>query len=332
MFCIKCGQQLSDDVQFCFKCGNKAFKEFGKKQSEPEAEKDIKIKEQSKEDNNFPNQGSRPSDLEVFSSPLIKKNKSNKKMILWLAVIVGSIVGVAVIFSLISSEKKVADQEILITPSSPNYSQNINNAVQNFEKNEFKQLASYLWIDSISPKYMVIFSKANCEFHSCGAEIGGFFAEFNNEIKNWDIKAHNLSFAEGGSWGTAPQPNFIKLGPDKYGFIMEMGFSGQGYTEGSLHVYGVLGNKFVKMLSIRSFFSNDGAVGDKSNLFCKADVNFYQIVNDKKDFYDMKAMLKIEGNRAKCDEDILKLFGDMKEISIIFKDSVYIIPEKISAL
>lgn len=107
MFCIKCGQQLLDDAKFCFKCGGKTLKEFGKKQSEPEAEKDIKTTEQNKKENNLQNQVNRPSDSEVLQSPLINKIKPKKKLLISLAVIVGAILSVVVIFSLISIGNKV---------------------------------------------------------------------------------------------------------------------------------------------------------------------------------------------------------------------------------
>ncbi len=223
--------------------------------------------------------------------------------------------------------RKIAGQEVLLTPPSVESDQTVNNAIKKFTGKSFKPLSAYYWSDPGKPKVMMLFSKRGDGSHVSTAQISGLFAEYNGEMKKWEIRASSLSFTENGSWGQAPEPRFIKLGPEKYGFIMEPGYTGQGYTQQALFVYGVIGNGFVEMLKIPSYADNEGTGANKEELYT-VKVNLYQIIDDKKDFYDLKARLFIDGKYAMTsDDDFEKVFGNSKEIDFVFRKGVYTLAE-----
>jgi len=221
--------------------------------------------------------------------------------------------------------RKAAKQEVLLTPPSVESDQAVNNAIKKFMDKSFKPLSAYYWSDPGKPKVMMLFSKRGDGSHVSTAQISGLFAEYNGEMKKWEIRASSLSFTENGSWGQAPEPRFIKLGPEKYGFIMEPGYTGQGYTQQALFVYGVIGNGFVEMLKIPSYSDNEGTGANQGEIYT-VKVNLYQIIDDKKDFFDLKARLFIDGKYTMTpDDDFAKVFGNSKEIGFVFRNSAYVI-------
>jgi hypothetical protein len=79
------------------------------------------------------------------------------------------------------------------------------------------------------------------------------------------------------------------------------------------------------MLKIPSYSDNEGTGANQEELYT-VKVNLYQIIDDKKDFYDLKARLFIDGKYAMTpDDDFSKVFGNSKEIGFVFKNGVYTI-------
>jgi hypothetical protein len=223
------------------------------------------------------------------------------------------------------SGRKAAEQEVLLTPPSVESDQTVNNEIKKFAEKSFKPLSAYYWSDPGKPKVMMLFSKPGDGSHVSSAQIGGLFAEYDGKLKKWTMRAISGSFAENGSWGQAPEPRFIKLGHEEYGFIMEPGYTGQGYTQKALYVYGVVGKSFVEILKIPSYSDNEGTGSNEKDSYT-VKVDLYQIIDDKKDFYDMKARLLIDGNYAMTpDDDFSKIFGNSKAIDIVFKNGLYTI-------
>jgi hypothetical protein len=223
------------------------------------------------------------------------------------------------------SSRKASEQDVLLNPPAPESDQSIVGAAKNFTDNSFKPLSAHYWYDSEKPKAMMLFSKKGDGSHASAARIGGLFAEYSGGTNKWEIRAQSLTFTENGSWGQAPEPRFIKLGPGKYGFIMEPGYTGQGYTQQTLFVYGVVGNNFAELLKIPSYSDNGGTGAAESEMYT-VKVNLYQLIDDKKDFYDMKARLFIDGKYSMTpDDDFSKIFGKSKEVGIVFNNGVYVI-------
>jgi hypothetical protein len=227
------------------------------------------------------------------------------------------------------------NNEVLLNPSISSLLEvslyndvNVRSVWDSFTEKSFMELSRYCWSDSKTQKCMVLFYKAGKDFHASEADIGGFLAEYKSEAKKWVVQAKSLAFAENGSWGKAPEPHFIKLGPDRYGFMMESNYMSQGYESKSLTVYGAVANNFIEMLRIPSYSNNIGTDVKASNLY-EVKVNLYQLIDNKKDFYDMKAQIIINGKYAMTpDDEFYKLFGKSGEIGFVFKDGIYAIKGK----
>lgn len=198
-------------------------------------------------------------------------------------------------------------------------------ASQEFTSRHFKELAKQCWYYYGVQKCMVLFTKDGSGSHASSADIGGFFAEYAAKTQKWAVTAQSLSFTQNGSWGEAPTPHFVKLGPEKYGFLMESSYTQGGYTNSHTTLYGIIGSSFVEMLNLPTYDGNGAATEDPSQSY-SVTVNLYQIVDSHKDFYDLKAELVIDGNYDYLkDESYGKLFAKSKSVNIPFQNGAYVI-------
>ncbi|MCE1187114.1 MAG: hypothetical protein LWW92_16105, partial [Rhodocyclales bacterium] len=159
------------------------------------------------------------------------------------------------------------------------------------------------------------------DVHAASAQVGALVAEYSEEFNRWDVVAESLSFSEEGSWGSAPSPTFLRLGPNKVGFMMESSVTAQGYIEGGVSVYGVIGKQFVQMLSLPSL-ANNGGTGDEEYTMS---TRLFQVADPSQEFYPIRAELKIAGKRTVAEEErFLKVFGDKTQLDFVFKDGVFV--------
>ncbi len=192
---------------------------------------------------------------------------------------------------------------------------------EKFRKNGLTPLAERVWSDMKPARYMVVFSKSGDDVHAASAQVGALVAEYSEEFNRWDVVAESLSFSEEGSWGSAPSPTFLRLGPNKVGFMMESSVTAQGYIEGGVSVYGVIGKQFVQMLSLPSL-ANNGGTGDEEYTMS---TRLFQVADPSQEFYPIRAELKIAGKRTVAEEErFLKVFGDKTQLDFVFKDGVFV--------
>lgn len=242
-----------------------------------------------------------------------------KISILLCATVVMSFIMLAIVYT--KSESDQATSVALINPRSQYYDQSVNRAYATFEEKGFKLLGENYWLDSDKPKYMAVFSKSGNGSHASSAEIGGVFAEYNESTNKWEIKAESLSFKTSGSWGETPIPRFIKIGGNKYGFLIETGFTGQGYFISNTSLYGVVGSNFVEMLSVPTGENNSGT----GNEPYEVSVSLHQVLDESKVAYDITAKLSVIGKYIISPEDEYgKMFGNSQKSTFIFKDGVYV--------
>jgi len=219
------------------------------------------------------------------------------------------------------SENNQAASIALLNPISASYDQSINSVYASFKEKGFKLLGENYWLDSDKPKYMAIFSKSGNGSHASSAEIGGVYAEYTESTKKWDVKAESLSFTTSGSWGEAPIPRFIKIGKHKYGFLMESRFSGQGYSNSNMSIYGIVGSNFVEMLSVPTGEDNSGTGKETYEVR----VTMQQELDKSKEAYDVTAKLTVSGKHSISQEDEYgKMFGNSQKSTFVFKDGVYV--------
>lgn len=226
------------------------------------------------------------------------------------------------------NSRKSAGTEVLLNPPLPENDAAIGSAVEYFGKKGFKPLARQCWHEGATPKFMMLFARPGNGSHASGAEISGLFAEYGGKGKKWELRARALAFTENGTWGEPPEPRFMKLGPDRYGFTMEPGFMGQGYTKQALFIYGVIGNQFVELLKIPSYADNAGVVYDDADIYA-VKVNLYQVIDNRKEFYDLKTKLEITGKYAITpDDEFYEAFGSAREATIGFRNGAYVVGGK----
>jgi hypothetical protein len=202
----------------------------------------------------------------------------------------------------------------------PQTSSEMVTTLEKFRKNGLTPLAHHVWNDMKPARYMVVFSKSNGEAHAESAQVGALLAEYSEEFNRWSVVAESMSFSEAGSWGSAPAPSFLRLGPDKVGFMMEGGVTAQGYTEGDVSVYGVIGKQFVQMLTLPTL-ANNGGTGDEEYT---VSTRIFQVADPSQEFYPLRAELKIAGKRKVAEEErFLKVFGDKTQVDFVFKGGVF---------
>lgn len=214
-------------------------------------------------------------------------------------------------------------REILMNPVAPRDDATIFKAMEQFRQGGYQPLGEHCWLDTPKPKSLMLFAKPGAEVHAAGAVIGGLFSEYDPNAEKWVLRVQSLSITETGSWGVAPEPVFMRLGPDRYGFLIEPGFTGQGYTEAVSIVYGVLGDKFVPVLKVPSHQDNSGTSDNPAETYA-VNVSLYQVPDAGKEFYDVVARQAVEGKYAPApDDEMGKLFGTAKEARFSFRNGVY---------
>ncbi len=216
--------------------------------------------------------------------------------------------------------------EPVLNPSGfdPEFEGVLKRSEDHFKSNGFKPLANHCWDYTTARKCIALYAKAGNGSHASSADIGGFFAEYNHTSKQWDVKAESLAFSENGTWGEAPIPTFVKLGPDRYGFVMTTGFTQGGFYDELLTLYGVNGKGIIEMLRLPIAYDN-GMTGEEESGLYEVQVMLSQVIDPAKEFYDLKATLTVKGKYdLENNQELTKLFGKAKEVMLAFHNGEYI--------
>lgn len=118
--------------------------------------------------------------------------------------------------------------------------------------------------------------RADC--HACGGKLG--LVLLRGEGKHLTLVARNSLAEDAGSWGVTPSEEafrIVRLGQGNHGWLMEFYYTGQGYTEGGVTVFGAIGDKIVDLGFISTHSDNGGTCGDGMGA-CY--VHSYEIVTD----------------------------------------------------
>jgi hypothetical protein len=85
--------------------------------------------------------------------------------------------------------------------------------------------------------------------HACVAALGG--AVYDRANGAWKLEAANPAAIYGGGWGEPPVGlELRRCGERTYCFVVEDGFTGQGYTDVSLKIYGPVGASLRGLLAV----------------------------------------------------------------------------------
>jgi hypothetical protein len=188
----------------------------------------------------------------------------------------------------------------------------------------FKPVATYTWVGVEQPAFMAVFAKSEGDYHAAAAEIGALFARYNPGTREWAVVSETKSIKSAGQWGEPPEPTFIKLGRDRFGFILKDTGSGQGYVEGQYSIYGVVGSNVIEMLTVPAVSSNMGAVVDDA-LGYEVNVVLFQTIDDQKPLYDISAKATATGRFDKAfDGRYRELFGPGNTLSYTFRDGIFV--------
>lgn len=137
--------------------------------------------------------------------------------------------------------------------------------------------------------------------HACLAALGGAVYRRANGV--WKLEASSPAAAFGGGWGGPPSGIEVRsCGPRTYCFVVENWFSGQGYSDSSLKIFGPVGSSVQSLLSVPVESDNDGAYDPKGvdgpDVWKRmaADIRFVADANGKSPFFD----LEVIGVRRSC--------------------------------
>lgn len=111
--------------------------------------------------------------------------------------------------------------------------------------------------------YAVTPEGGHADCHACGGKLG--LVKLRPGGDRLALIARNDLSTNAGAWGrTPPEEAFrlVRLGPDNYGWLMEFYYTGQGYTEGGVGVFGAIGDRIVDLGFISTHSDNQGTCGD----------------------------------------------------------------------
>jgi hypothetical protein len=128
----------------------------------------------------------------------------------------------------------------------------------------------------------------------CAPALGG--ALFTWRDGTWQIDVADRSFMPLGRWGSAPQGQLAKIGPDKHGVEFRYKYDSQGYIYEYLIIVGALGDEFRVILDEKISESNSGACGPQAGIECygySSDTSY--VVGANPEYYDL--VIKTLGTR-----------------------------------
>lgn len=133
------------------------------------------------------------------------------------------------------------------------------------------------------------------ECHSCMAAVGG--AVYTQAKGGWKPDATSPAAIYAGAWGKSPVGMELRwCGEQTYCFVVEDGFTGQGYTETSLKVFGPVGESVRSLLSVPVESDDEGAYDPKgidgpSTLKRMAAGVRFEPGDNRSPFFDLEVMI-----------------------------------------
>ena len=135
--------------------------------------------------------------------------------------------------------------------------------------------------------------------HACGGQLS--FFEFDKYSNGWKLEHKYIRSLNWGQWGEAGADKWklMNIGYHKFGFVVEDGGMGQGYTETSVWIYAIIGDEFKEIFNVATGFDDSGAKEISEDSYdSKIDVlkegtGFYDLVittsgiKDKKNFNEI---------------------------------------------
>lgn len=126
---------------------------------------------------------------------------------------------------------------------------------------------------------------ADC--HACPAAIG--VLTFTHNGDRWDLNLADKVVTRMGSYGEAPTPALLKVGPEKYVLSFSPGDLGQGITSNSEILIGEINNKLGMLLELHDIAGdNGGNCGDDLGPCWEFTSKFDYLPGKNPDFYDIK--------------------------------------------
>lgn len=130
----------------------------------------------------------------------------------------------------------------------------------------------------------------NC--HSCMAAVGG--AVYTLIDGMWKLQSSAPAVIYSGGWGEPAAGIDVRLcGPETYCFTVSDSFSGQGYSDSTVKIFGAVGGSLRSLLSVSSESDNSGAYdpkgldGPSTLRSMSAGIRFLVDYNSKSPFFDL---------------------------------------------
>ena len=203
----------------------------------------------------------------------------------------------------------------------------INKNFDSIQNNYSHQILNFYNIDDLNKQTIIamafsrpkrIFDKDGMNIvhscHACGGELS--FIEFRKYSNGWKVENKFFRILENGQWGEPSSDwKLINLGFHKYGFIMEGGGTGQGYTEIYTRIYSIIGDEFKEIFNMMTVFDDSGAKivsedsYDSKLDFIKEGTGYYDLIvstkgiKNKKKFSEKK-YFKFDGIKYSLSENI----------------------------
>lgn len=126
--------------------------------------------------------------------------------------------------------------------------------------------------------YAITPEGGHADCHACSGKLGLVILRPRGD--RLALVASNDLTTDAGSWGQVPPEEafrVVELGKDNHGWLMEFYYTGQGYTEGGVGVFGAIGDSVLDLGFISTHSDNSGTCGDGLGVCYKYS---YEILND----------------------------------------------------
>lgn len=140
----------------------------------------------------------------------------------------------------------------------------------------------------IIERRMLLFTLTPPEFecHACQPALGG--ALFSKVEGGWRLDSVNRHILTNGAYGGLPDPKVIKLGKERMGIALEVGFTSTGETSGGLDLIAEVDGKLKKVFSMdETFGDNSGNCGEDLGPCWSFQSKYSYVPGGNEEWYDV---------------------------------------------
>ena len=195
--------------------------------------------------------------------------------------------------------------------------------------NQGYEISSFhIWDNDTVPAAIIVLDKLPNEpgARSQGPEVHAILFKYqkseSNSEKKWQI-VNETKLSVPGMFGELRGiPRFIKIGPKKYGFMIDSFFNSNGESTYGTTIYGIINDNFTEIANIITHDDNEQAadLGKEAENYSNMDSKIFMLIDPSREVYNIVVQTESIHNTAKGEPAA----NEESEVLYFFQDGKYI--------